>query len=146
VLGLMLTTLVIGSSSSAQVKRPYHNGSVWSIGFIKAKPGMESGYLEYIATEWKRIQEASKKDGLILSYKVLQTESHGPTDWNLLLLTEYKNLTTMEASEQKFDGLIQRLVGDDEKQRKGYRDRLEMREVIGERLAREIVLEPRPGI
>ena len=32
---------------------------------------------------------------------------------------------------------------DDQKQQQGYRDRLEIREVTGVRLAREIVLEPR---
>jgi hypothetical protein len=37
------------------------------------------------------------------------------------------------------------MFGSDEKIRQGYKDRLEIREVLGERLAREIVLEPRAG-
>jgi hypothetical protein len=49
-----------------QVNRPYRNGSVWNIGFIKMKPGMETAYLNYIATDWKRNQEALKKEGQIL--------------------------------------------------------------------------------
>jgi hypothetical protein len=49
----------------------------------------------------------------------------------------------MEANESKEDALAQQVVGDDEKQREGYRKRLEIREVMGGRLAREIVLEPR---
>jgi hypothetical protein len=36
------------------------------------------------------------------------------------------------------------VTGDDAKQRQGYKDRLEIREVLAQRLAREIVLEPRP--
>ncbi len=67
------------------------------------KPGMESSYLNYIAGDWKREQEALKKDGQILSYKVIQTEAHGAGDFNLMLMTEYKNLATMEANETKED-------------------------------------------
>lgn len=141
--GSLVFSLFLLGSVFAQVSRPYRNGSVWTIGFIKMKPGMETAYLNYIATDWKRDQEALKKDGLILSYKVLQTESHGATDWNLLLMTEYKDMATLEANEAKEDAVYQRLIGPDEKQRQGYRERLEIREVMGGRLAREIVLEPR---
>jgi hypothetical protein len=138
--GIVLTLSIV---VFAQVNRPYRNGSVWNIGFIKMKPGMETAYLNYVATDWKRDQEALKKDGQILSYKVLQTEAHGSSDWNLMLMTEYKDMATLEANEAKEDAMYQRLIGNDEKQRQGYRERLEIREVMGGRLAREIVLEPR---
>jgi hypothetical protein len=49
----------------------------------------------------------------------------------------------MEANEEKGDAFFQKAVGDDKKQMQGYKDRLEIREVLGSRLAREIVLEPR---
>jgi len=50
----------------------------------------------------------------------------------------------LEANEDKSDAILQRVIGDDQKQMQGYRDRAEIREVLGGRLAREIVLEPRP--
>ena len=140
---LVLSVLIAGISVLAQVKRPFHNGSVWSVAFIRMKPGMETAYLNYLAGPWKANQETMKKEGLILSYKVLTTEGHTPGDWNLMLMTEYKNLTTMEANEDKADTVVQQVVGDDEKQRQGYRDRLEIREVMGDRLAREVVLSPK---
>ncbi len=138
VLILTLSVVVV-----AQVSRPFRNGSVWGISFIKMKPGMDTAYLNYIATDWKRNQEASKKEGLILSYKVLTTEAHGGGDWNIMLMTEYKDMATMEANEAKADNLLQTVIGNDEKQMQGYRDRLQVREVLETRLAREIVLEPR---
>ncbi|MCA1624094.1 MAG: hypothetical protein LC778_09900, partial [Acidobacteria bacterium] len=49
VLILTLSVVVV-----AQVSRPYRNGSVWGISFIKMKPGMDTAYLNYIATDWKR--------------------------------------------------------------------------------------------
>ena len=138
VLVLTLSIVVV-----AQVSRPYRNGSVWNVAFIKMKPGMETAYLNYIATDWKRNQEAMKKDGLIVSYKVLTTEAHGAADFNIMLMTEYKNLATMEANEAKADNLAQTVIGNDQKQMQGYRERLEIREVLQDRLAREIILEPR---
>jgi hypothetical protein len=140
---LVVLLLLLGVTVFAQVSRPYRNGSVWNVSFIRMKPGMESAYLDYIATDWKRNQEELKKAGLIVSYKVLTSEPHNPGDFNIMLMTEYKDLATMEANENKEDALNQQVVGNDEKQREGYRKRLEIREVMGGRLAREITLEPR---
>jgi|SRR5437870_4739105 len=135
--------LIAGISVFAQVNRPYRNGSVWNIAFIRIKPGMDTAYMNYVATQWKAEQEAQKKDGNILSYKVLSVEGHTPGDWNLMLMTEYKNLATMEANEDKSEAVAQKVVGNDAAQIQGYKERAEIREVLGDRLAREIILEPK---
>jgi len=136
---ILLMSIIVFS----QVSRPYRNGTVWNIAFIRMKPGMDTAYLNYIATDWKRNQEALKKEGLIVSYKVLTTEAHGAGDFNILLMTEYKDLATKEANEAREDNVAQTVVGNDAKQIQGYKERLEIREVLQDRLAREIVLEPR---
>jgi hypothetical protein len=143
-LSIFLVILTVSTATSAQTARPYRNGSVWSIGFIQIKPGMDTAYLNYVAGDWKKDQEMLKKDGQILSYMVIQTEGHTSTDWNLMLMTEYKDLATMEANEAKADAMMQKAFGDDVKQMQGYRDRLQIREVLGNRIGRQIVLEPRP--
>jgi hypothetical protein len=144
VVGAFAAVLLIAAISVyAQVNRPYHNGSVWSIAFIRIKPGMDSAYMNYLAGSWKTEQEAQKKDGNIVSYKVMSVEGHTPGDFNLMLLTEYKSLAAMEASEDKADAVAQRVIGNDEVQMKGYNERLAIREIIGDRLAREVILEPK---
>lgn len=140
---LAVSLLALCVSVWAQVSRPYRNGSVWEVNFIRIKPGMDAAYMKYLAADWKKEQEALKAEGIILSYKILATEGHTPGDWNLLLMTEFKDLATLEASEAKADAIAQRVAGNDEKQMQGYRDRSEIREVMGSRLAREIILEPR---
>ena len=142
-LSIFTIILTITIAASAQVNRPYHNGPVWSIGFIQMKPGMDAAYLNYVATDWKKEQEALKKDGQILSYMVIQTEGHSSTDWNLMLMTEYKDMATLEADEAKADNLLQKVIGNDAKQMQGYRERLQIREVLGNRIGRQIILEPR---
>jgi len=140
---LLVALLIVGVSVYAQVNRPYRNGSVWNVSFIRIKPGMDTAYMNYIAGQWKSEQEAQKKDGNILSYKVLSVEAHTPGEWNLMLMTEYKSLAAMEANDDKAEAVAQRVVGNDERQMQGYRERLETREVMGARLAREIILEPK---
>jgi hypothetical protein len=49
----------------------------------------------------------------------------------------------LEANETKADNLAQTVIGSDEKQMQGYRDRLQIREVLETRIAREQVLEPK---
>ena len=145
IVGALVTLVVlsVGLSVYAQVKRPFRNGSVWDVSFIRMKPGMETAYLTYLASDWKREQEALKSAGLILSYKVLSTEGHNAGDFNLMLMTEYKDLASMEAGEQKSEAIAMNLVGGDQKAQQGYTDRLAVREILGDRLAREVVLEPR---
>lgn len=140
---LVATFLLLSVSVYAQMSRPWRNGSVWQVAFIRIKPGMDTAYLTYLTGDWKREQEALKAEGMILSYKVLTTEGHTVGDWNMMLMTEYKDLATLEANEAKADALVQRVIGNDQTQQQGYRDRLEIREVTGVRLAREIVLEPK---
>jgi len=140
---LAVLVLIVGISVYAQVNRPYHNGSVWNIAFIRIKPGMDTAYMNYVATSWKAEQEAQKKDGNILSYRVMSVEGHTAGEWNLMLMTEYRNLATMEANEDKSEAVAQKVVGDDAKQMQGYREREQIREVLGNRLAREVILEPK---
>ena len=138
---LMVGVLATGLFVHAQVTRPYRNGFVWQISIIRMKPGMETAYLNYVATDWKRVQESAKKEGLILSYRVLTTEGHGPTDWNMLLMTESKDLATLEAGDRRATPSSRRPSA---MTRSRWRDTGTPGDPRGNRhrLAREVVLEP----
>jgi hypothetical protein len=139
-LGLLCPAVALAQQAMA---KPYHDGPVWDIAFIKAKAGMEDRYMRYLADEWKREQEALKKAGYILDYKVIVTEPHGPQDFNVMLMTEFKDLATLEANTDKMEALGQQLVGGQSKMESGYMDRASYREVMGDRLGREVVLSPK---
>lgn len=142
-LTLCLCLLLLGASVYAQMARPVHNGSVYTLSFIRVVPGMGSAYDKYLASSWKKEQDALKAGGITLSYKVLSTEAHSPSDWNLMLMVEYKDLASMEANADKADAMLQKDFGGDEKVMQGYKERSEIREVMGTRLAREVILEPK---
>ncbi len=46
---LVLSLGLLCVSVYAQMAHPYHNGSVWTLAFIRIKPGMDSAYLNYVA-------------------------------------------------------------------------------------------------
>jgi hypothetical protein len=141
--GLVVSLVMLAFSLYAQVTRPFHPGSVWEIQFIRVKPGMDNAYKNWLASDWKKEQEAFKASGLILGYKILETEAHGPNDYNMMLMTEVKDLATAEANEQKIDALAQQVMGSDQQQEQGYKNRESLREPLGTRIAREVVLTPR---
>ncbi len=132
------------SAAATPPARPFHEGPVWMITFVHTKPGLGLNYMNYLATEWKREQDALKKAGLTLDYKVIGAESHGANDWDLMLMTEFKDLATMEANEDKMEAVSMRALDlTDQKMIAGYEERARWREIIGDRLAREIILEPK---
>lgn len=123
--------------------KPYHDGSVWQIQCIHVKAGMEDRYARYLAGDWKKEQEAMRKAGYLLSYKAISTEAHNPTDCTVILMSEYKDLATMEANAEKAEQLGEQLFGGTAKIEAGYVDRSSYRDIIGSRVAREIILEPK---
>ena len=123
--------------------KPYHDGSVWQMQCIHVKAGMEDRYARYLAGDWKKEQEAMRKAGYLLSYKAISTEAHNPTDCTVILMSEYKDLATMEANAEKAEQLGEQLFGGTAKIEAGYVDRSSYRDIIGSRVAREIILEPK---
>jgi hypothetical protein len=141
-LAISLLCPIMGLAQEPAAK-PYHDGPVWDLGFIRTKAGMEDRYLRYLAEDWKREQEAMKKAGYILDYKVIVTEPHGPQDFNVMLMTEFKDLATLEANTDKMQALGQQLFGGQPKIESGYQDRSSYRESLADRLGREIILAPK---
>lgn len=136
--------LAQAASSPTPPARPFHDGPVWTLTFVHTKPGLSLKYMEFLASEWKKEQDALKKAGLILDYKVIGTEAHNPNDWDVMLMTEFKDLATLEANEDKIQAVaMQALDLNDQKLMQGYQERASWREIIGDRLAREIILEPK---
>jgi len=130
---LLIPTMVLAQAASAPAPpvRPFHDGPVWTLTFVHTKPGLGLKYMEFLATEWKKEQDALKKAGLILDYKVIGAESHSPNDWDLLLMTEFKDLATLEANEDKMEAVAMQAVDqNDQKMLQGYQERSSWREII----------------
>src|SRR5215471_14511729 len=125
----------------AQSDAPYTEGTVWNITMVKTKPGLGDQYLKALAKTFKGSLDEAKKQNLIISYKILLGDASTPQDFNILLMVESKNLAALDNAREKFDPIAKKVVGSIEEQEKTAVQRLEIREIVGGKLMREITLK-----
>jgi len=141
ILLLVAVFAITFSAVSFAQERQYQSGSEWTVSFVQIKNGMSRDYLNSLKTTWKAVQDEGIKQGLILSYKVLEGNASNPDDWQIMLMVEYKNLASMEGNEAKWDAIQMKVVGNEEDQKKLRDMRVNMRTMYGTKLMREIVFK-----
>ena len=135
-----LTTAWAGLSS-AQSDAPYTEGTVWNLTLVKTKPGLTDDYLKGLAKTFKGTLDEAKKQNLIISYKVFLGESATPHDFDILLMVESKNMAVFDGAREKFDPIAKKISGSEDEQRQTSIKRLDIREILGTKLMREITLK-----
>ena len=108
---------------------------------VKTKPGMDDQYLKGLAKTFKGNLEEAKKQKLILSYKILIGSAATPNDFNILLMVESKDMAALDNGREKFDPIAKKIEGPVEEQEKTMVKRLDIREIVGDKLMREITLK-----
>lgn len=138
-LAAALLGLLFALAGPAQAQdKPYKEGTIWAISFIKVKPGMFDVYMRDLAVARKKLMEEAKKQGLIVSEKMLAGNSMGREDWDLMLMVEYKNWAAFDGLNDKFDTLSLKIVGSEEAQLKTMVKRTELREIMGDKVLQEL--------
>ena len=132
-IAVLVSIFSLASSCLAQ-EAPYTQGSVWSITLVKVKPGMLDDYLKNLIGLWKKENEQAKKDGLVLSYKVINAPAANRDDWNLMLMVEFKNMAALDETDAKFRAINLKLFSQ-EQQKKQVQARAEIREITASNLA-----------
>ena len=102
-------TMVLTVNSFAQ-ERTFKQGSAWTVAFVQVKNGMGVDYINSLKTTWRAVQEEGIKQGLILSYKILEGNASNPDDWQIMLMVEYKNLASMDGNDDKWDAIQKKVV------------------------------------
>ena len=125
----------------AQSDAPYTEGHVWQITMVKTKPGMSDDYLKGIAKTFKGSLDEAKKQNLILDYKILIGDAASPQDYDILLMVESKDMAALDNAREKFDPIERKISGSPDVQRANATKRLEIREILGDKLMREITLK-----
>lgn len=125
----------------AQSDAPYTEGSVWQVTMVKTKFGMSDEYLKGLARTFKTTLEEAKKQGLVMDYKIFLGDAANAQDFDILLLTESKNMAAFDNAREKFDPIARKMEGNPDQQRATATKRLELREILGSKLMREITLK-----
>ena len=138
---LFAVLVMLAISVYGQVHKYYAPGSVWGVTTIRIHPGMDQAYLEYLDTQLKKESEISIKNGFMKSYKILRAQDDD-TGWNMLILREYDSFASLEKNEEKADEMLRQATGiDDQKSMQGYTDRSKIRDVMGTKFMRELILK-----
>src|ERR1700680_4012005 len=70
--------------------RDYNDGPVVNVSSIRTVDGHFDDYMRWLATTYKKQQEAAKKAGLITGYRIFVLEERGTHDPDILLVTEFQ--------------------------------------------------------
>jgi hypothetical protein len=129
------------TTSLSQSDAPYVEGPVWEISMIKAKYGLEDDYFKNVRATLKPPLDEAKKQKIILDYKILFGEIANPQDYNVLLLVEFRNMAAFDGLRDKLGPIFAKAAGSAEHQTQIQVKRLDVREVMGEKVMREIMFQ-----
>jgi hypothetical protein len=87
--------------------------------------------MHWLATTYKKQQEAAKAAGLITRYEVLVAQPHNPQDADVILVTEFKNWAALDHLGSKFDQVVAKIEGSVESANQSQADRAKIRTVLG---------------
>ncbi|TAN16146.1 MAG: hypothetical protein EPN37_08550 [Chitinophagaceae bacterium] len=137
----LLSMLLLNLNANAQSDKPYTDGPVWQLSFVQTKTGMADAYIKDLSEHWAKMMKAAKEEGLIMDYKIFESNTATPSDWDLLLMVEVKNYAALDNIGDKMDALSQRLFGQEDAGNKITISLNDIRKILGEKLARELIFK-----
>jgi hypothetical protein len=137
----LLLSLFAAIPASAQIYKYYTPGSVWNVTTVRVKAGMDQAYQAYLDGPFKKSNDALVKAGLMKSYKVLKADDFDSNGFNVVILSEYSSMASLEANAAKSDSVTAAVFGNDQSQMQGFEDRSKVREVLVIKTMRELVLK-----
>jgi len=133
-----LTLCAAGVAHAQTAERVYDNGPVWVISYIETKPGMFDDYMAYLATKWRETNEADKKAGYVLDYKILSVDSPRDNEPDVMLMIQYKNMAAFDRPLAESEATSAKAFGSVVKSNQAFAARDAMRTNRGNITTREV--------
>ena len=124
----------------AQEAKPYKEGQVVEVSYIRTKPGRFDDYMQWLATSYRPLMEANKKAGLIVGYRIFAAQPRHPNEPDLILTITVPNMAALDRIEES-EAIATKVMGSMATQNKATAERGSLREVLGSELIRELVLK-----
>ena len=121
--------------------RDWNDGPVINVSSIRTVDGHFDDYMHWLATTYKKQQEAAKKAGLITGYRVIVIEARGPNDPDILLVTEFKNWAALDHLGGKLEAVSAQVEGSVEKAAQSTAERNKIRTILGSRTEQVAILK-----
>ena len=145
VLSMCLAISALSLNARAQDVRGYSYGAVTQVLYIHVEYGHFNDYMAWVTSTWVPTMEAEKKAGLIIGYKVVQSEPKSPDEPNVHLEITFKNMAAYagDIGDQAaaFDAVTDKVICDTACQNQARVHRNEIRKVVGVEVFREIVFK-----
>jgi len=141
-LAFLAALVVFCGQLSAKDDAPYTEGTVWELTLVRAKHGMVDAYLKSITRTFDAVMREAKKQDLILDYKVLLGHPGTAEDFNILLMVETRNMAEQDNIRERWGKIVLEAEGNADQRFNTASERVDMREVLGIKLMREITLQP----
>lgn len=122
----------------AQSDKPYSDGPLWQVQFIRTKPGMTDLYLKNLSDGWVKEMKAAKDAGYIIDYKIFEAQPASENDWDLMLMYEIKNFAMLDGMSDKMEALMKKDGSNDQTLHTQAVSRNDLRILQGGRLTREL--------
>ncbi|MBS0566413.1 MAG: hypothetical protein JSS59_03225 [Proteobacteria bacterium] len=132
---------LFSAQALADDARAYKEGPVTQVTYVKVKPGQFDNYMKWLDANYKPLNEALMKAKVIVSFNVYGQDARDPHDADLLLTVTYANMAALDNLDERTDPILEKFQGGRDKQNQGFADRSSMREILGSKLIRELVLK-----
>jgi len=119
----------------------YTEGPVVNVAAIRTEYGHFDDYMKYLENTWKPEQEAAKKAGYILSYRVMSAEPRTENDPDILLIITYKDWAALDNGLARSDAILKQVEGTLMASNQGAVDRAKIRRVLGSQTMQELELK-----
>jgi hypothetical protein len=134
-------TCAAGAASAQMAERVYDNGPVWVISYVETKPGMFDDYMAYLSTKWREVNEADKKAGVVLDYKVLAVDSPRDDEPDVILMIQFKNMAVFDRPLAEMEATSAKAFGSVVKSNQAFASRESMRTNRGGLTTREVMFK-----
>lgn len=134
-------TLAMTSVAALADEHPFIEGQVVNVAAVRTEYGKFDDYMKFLSTGWKAEQEAAKKAGYIIGYKVITVEPRGENDPDIYLVIYYKNWAALDGATAKSDAIANQVDGSVAASNKGAVDRGKIRRILGSWTGQELDLK-----
>ena len=136
-----LAAALIFSVPAFAQEASFKPGTVWNFSYIQVEPGQMQRYIDYLATDWKKLNEFGKREGYIVSYHVLSVSNARNGEPDLILAIEYKDYFS-NAEQMAQQKKVEAFMAADSRKMEGQSgERKSMRKLIGGMELQELVLK-----
>ena len=137
---LLVSALVLSLPAKAQAGVTYNEGPVTAVTYLKIEYGHFDEYVDWLNSTWKPLNEAKKKAGFIIDYKVFAARPKTPDEPNVIFMITYPNMASFDRRIEE-DVFGVKIIGSAKDQNKARVDRTAYRKNLGSELIREIILK-----